>query len=58
MRLDKFLVDAGIGSRSQVKSLLKKKEVLVNGQVESSAKRQIDSDMDQIVFQGQKLVYE
>ncbi|MFZ2185232.1 pseudouridine synthase [Streptococcus parauberis] len=58
MRLDKFLVDAGIGSRSQVKSLLKKKEVLVNGQVESSAKRQIDSDKDQIVFQGQKLVYE
>ncbi|KHD45097.1 pseudouridine synthase [Streptococcus hongkongensis] len=58
MRLDKFLVDAGIGSRSQVKQLLKKKEILVNGKVESSAKAQIDSDKDKIVYQGQELIYE
>ncbi len=41
-----------------MKNLLKKKEILVNGKVESSAKRQIDSDKDQILYQGQELVYE
>ena len=35
MRLDKFLVDCGVGSRSQVKTFLKKKQVTVNGQVET-----------------------
>ena len=29
MRLDKFLVDCGVGSRSQVKTFLKKKQVTV-----------------------------
>ena len=53
MRLDKFLVDCGVGSRSQVKTFLKKKQVTVNGQVETSPKTQIDEKQDQIAFQGQ-----
>ncbi len=44
MRLDKFLVDCGVGSRSQVKTFLKKKQVTVNGQVETSPKAQIDEN--------------
>ena len=44
MRLDKFLVDCGVGSRSQVKIFLKKKQVTVNGQVETSPKAQIDEN--------------
>ena len=55
MRLDKFLVDCGVGSRSQVKTFLKKKQVTVNGQVETSPKTQIDENQDQITFQGQAL---
>ena len=31
MRLDKFLCDTGFGTRSQVKDLLKKGQVTVNG---------------------------
>ena len=54
MRLDKFLVDCGVGSRSQVKTFLKKKQVTVNGQVETSPKTQIDENQDQIAFQGQR----
>ncbi|MGZ7154108.1 S4 domain-containing protein, partial [Streptococcus pyogenes] len=42
MRLDKFLVDCGIGSRTEVKKYLKNKQVTVNGQVETAAKCQID----------------
>ena len=58
MRLDKFLVDCGVGSRSQVKTFLKKKQVTVNGQVETSPKAQIDEKQDQIAFQGQALTHE
>ena len=58
MRLDKFLVESGLGSRSQVKQLLKKGQVWVNGAAVTSAKTQIDERSDQIVVDGQTLVYE
>ena len=58
MRLDKFLVEAGVGSRTEVKQLLKKRLVEVNGAVETSAKRHVDEKADQIVCQGQVLGYE
>ena len=37
---------------------LKKKQVTVNGQVETSPKTQIDENQDQIAFQGQALTHE
>ena len=58
MRLDKFLVESGLGSRSQVRQLLKKGQVWVNGAAVTSAKTQIDERSDQIVVDGQPLVYE
>ena len=58
MRLDKFLVDCGVGSRSQVKTFLKKKQVTVNGQVETSPKAQIDENKDRIAYLGQELTHE
>lgn len=58
MRLDKFLVENGLGSRSQVKELLKKGLVLVNGRAEKSPKTQINETENEIVVSGQKLTYE
>ena len=58
MRLDKFLVENGLGSRSQVKELLKKGLVLVNGRAEKSPKTQINETEDEVVVSGQKLTYE
>ncbi|WP_270654509.1 pseudouridine synthase [Streptococcus gordonii] len=58
MRLDKFLVENGLGSRSQVKEVLKKGLVLVNGRAEKSPKTQINETEDEIVVSGQKLTYE
>ena len=58
MRLDKFLVENGLGSRSQVKELLKKGLVLVNGRAEKSPKTQINETADEVVVSGQKLTYE
>ena len=58
MRLDKFLVEMGFGSRTEVKRLLKKKQVLVNGKIETSAKIQIDENQDEISVNNQVLIYE
>ena len=58
MRLDKFLAENGLGSRAQVKQILKKGLVLVNGRAEKSPKTQIDETADEIVVSGQRLTYE
>lgn len=58
MRLDKFLVACGVGSRSQVKTMLKKKQVTVNGKLEMSSKLQINEYEDKIICQGRELLYE
>ena len=58
MRLDKFLVACAVGSRTEVKNLLKAGRVTVNGKKEKSAKLQIDEVIDEIRFDGQKLDYE
>ncbi|MBZ2155768.1 pseudouridine synthase [Streptococcus anginosus] len=57
MRLDKFLVEMGFGSRTEVKRLLKKKQVLVNGKIGTSAKIQIDENQDEISVNNQVLIY-
>ncbi len=57
MRLDKFLCDTGIGSRSVVKQLLKKGLVTVNGAVETSPDKKIEEHSDIIIFDHKKLSY-
>ena len=58
MRLDKFLVACAVGSRTEVKNLLKAGRVMVNGKKEKSAKLQINEERDEIRFDGQVLEYE
>ena len=58
MRLDKFLVASAVGSRTEVKNLLKTGRVTVNGKKEKSAKLQINEEKDEIRFDGQVLEYE
>ena len=58
IRLDKFLADSGLGSRTQVKDLLKKGQVRVNGQIEKQAKKQIDETVDQVQVAGKDVSYE
>ena len=58
MRLDKFLVACAVGSRTEVKNLLKAGRVTVNDKKEKSAKLQIDEEREQIRFDGQVLEYE
>lgn len=57
MRIDKLLCEMNIGSRSQVKELLKKGQVLVNGVVIKKPDVQVKGQGDDIICQGKKLTY-
>ena len=54
-RLDKFLCDCGIGTRSQVKGILKSGAVTVDGKVERDNGRKIDPQTQQICYNGERL---
>lgn len=58
MRIDKCLADCGLGTRSEVKSLLKAKRITVNGTVVTNGKVQVNPNEDEIQFDGNKIVYE
>ena len=51
-RLDKFLCDSGIGTRSQVKVILKSGRVTVDGRPEKDASRKIDPQTQEICCDG------
>ena len=55
IRLDKFLCDSGVGTRSQVKLLLKSGRVSVDGKPEKDAARKIDPDTLVICLDGEVL---
>jgi len=57
LRLDKFLCEMNIGTRSQVKELIRKKQIKVNGQIALKPELQIDEKNDEIIYQSQKLSY-
>ena len=58
MRLDKFLAETGVGSRSQVKQLLKKGLVSVNGVVVKDPGQKVLEDTDEVRFAGEVLSYQ
>ncbi len=54
-RLDKFLCDSGVGTRSQVKLLLKAGRVTVDGKAERDNGRKIDPKVQEIALDGEVL---
>ena len=54
-RLDKFLCDSGVGTRSQVKVILKAGRVQVDGKVEKDNSRKVDPDTQTITLDGEVL---
>ena len=54
-RLDKFLCDSGMGTRSQVKLILKAGRVTVDGKVERDSSRKINPAVQQICCDGKPL---
>lgn len=57
MRLDKFLVECGLGSRREVKELLKNKKVQKNGFCVTSPEEKVDEKKDRIEYENQILEY-
>ena len=56
MRLDKFLADMGVGSRSDLKKAIRKSLVTVNGTVEKDPGAQVSAE-DHICFDGAEIRY-
>lgn len=54
-RLDKFLCDCGVGSRSQVKEILKAGRVSIDGATERDSAKKVDPDKQEILLDGAPL---
>ena len=58
MRIDKFLTELGVGSRSEVKKIIKTGQITVNGTPVKKAELQIDETKDEVTYQGKILCYQ
>lgn len=57
VRLDKFLCDCNIGTRSQVKDWIRHGQVIVNGVPAKKPEIKINEATDQVTFRGEPCVY-
>ncbi len=58
IRLDKYLADCALGTRSEVKNYIKKKQIQVNQDIANRADMKIDIENDVVCFNGKQLHYE
>lgn len=57
MRLDKFLADCGIGTRSEIKKLIRAGKVSVSGMDKIKPETQIEPETAKVYFEGRLLEY-
>ena len=57
MRVDKLLSNVGVASRAELKKYCKQGLISVNGKVINNQGVQVDSESDDIRFNGEKIVY-
>lgn len=58
MRLDKYLVHTGYGSRTEVQKLIKKKRVLINEKVASKPEEALIPEEDKVCVNGEEVDYQ
>lgn len=58
VRLDKWLSEKSSLTRSEAKDALKKGKVLVNGQTVKDPSLKLNTDSDEVILDGNKLIYE
>lgn len=56
-RVDKVLSNLGYGSRTEIKKFCKQGIIQVNGKTVSNPGQQVDTDIDEIVINGEKINY-
>ena len=52
VRLDKFLADAGAGTRSEVKKQIQKGRVQINGTAVKDPKEKVNPETDEVFLDG------
>lgn len=57
VRLDKYLADMNVGTRSEVKTLIKKKRVKVNGAIVNKENIKIDMENDEVMLNDSIIKY-
>ena len=57
MRVDKLLSNVGVASRAELKKYCKQGLISVNGKVINNPGIQVDSENDEVIFNGEKIVY-
>lgn len=58
MRLDKYLADMGVGTRTEVKKLIRQGKVTVDGEIERSPERKVEYTTQNISCMGEPVSYE
>ncbi len=57
LRIDKFLADMGIGTRSEIKNYVRKGLVAINGTRVRSASEKADISLDNVTYNGEEIQY-
>ena len=57
VRLDKYLADMGVGTRSEVKNLIRKGRISLNGEVVKKPEVKITLGEDEVTVDGTKITY-
>lgn len=57
LRLDKYLADMGIGTRSELKAWIRNGRVTVNGHICNKPEQKVSSNTDEICFDDRKVNY-
>jgi len=57
MRLDKYLCDLAVGSRSEVKNFIRKGQIAINGQVVKKPETKVNEQEDEVTYNGKVLQY-
>ena len=58
MRLDKYLADMGVGTRTEVKKLIRQGQIAVDGTIVKLPEMKIDIEKSQVTCKGQPVAYE
>ncbi|MCQ2772593.1 MAG: rRNA pseudouridine synthase [Bacilli bacterium] len=57
MRLDKYLANSGVGSRKEVKILIRKKRISVDGVIAKSDSIDIKEGINHVYLDGEEIIY-
>ena len=57
LRLDKYLAEMNLGTRSEVKKLITKGQIQVNGTIVKKPELKLDPTSDRVQYQGQEITY-